>query len=329
MKKSLLLLGVAVAAITSCTNDEVLEMNPQTTISFDSHVNKSTRAVTETTSALSKFYVFGEKGADENYGTSVFNNVAATDDAATSQVWTRSMYSFGAYATKNVSGQFNNVAFDAKNGKLTFTNYTVDDTEDLVAAVVKVNNTNGDKQQTVDLQFKHLLSQVMFEIENGIDNYSMKVTNITLKNVATKGTCEFAGAASWTPASDVNNKVFAQYWDAVSSSYKAINGLSLAKDESVKTEAFFVIPNQVFTPALPANPIVADITVEFWDGAVQVSTNTFENVSVVLPSDAKWTAGYKYVYSARVADANTEYITFNVKTVEAWQDGNTSDVTLN
>lgn len=328
MKKSLLLLGVAVAAITSCTNDEVLEMNPQTTISFDGHVNKSTRAVTETTSDLSTFYVFGEKGADENYGTSVFNNVEATDDAATSQVWTRSMYSFGAYATKNASGKIpTNIAFDAKNGMLTFTNYKVDDTEDLVAAVVKVNNTNGDKQQTVDLQFKHLLSQVMFEIVNGIDNYSMKVTNITLKNVATKGTCEFNGAASWEPANDVNNKVFAQYWDG--SSYKAINGLSLAKDESVKTEAFFVIPNQEFTPALPADPIVADITVEFWDGAVQVSTNQFKNVSVVLPSDAEWTAGYKYVYSARVADANTEYITFNVKTVESWENGTTDKVTLN
>ena len=121
--------------------------------------------------------------------------------------------------------------------------------------------------------------------------------------------------------------MFAQYWDG--SSYKAINGLSLAKDESVKTEAFFVIPSQVFTPAAPANPIVADITVEFWDGAVQVSTNTFENVSVVLPSDAKWAPGYKYVYSAKVADANTTNITFNVKTVDTWSDGTTSDVTLN
>jgi hypothetical protein len=76
MKKSLLLLGVAVAAITSCTNDEVLDINKNTNITFDGFINKGTRTVTSTTTGdLQKFYVFG------NHGTTVdFNNVAVTKD---------------------------------------------------------------------------------------------------------------------------------------------------------------------------------------------------------------------------------------------------------
>lgn len=45
MKKKVWLLGVAVAALTSCTQNEVLEIPESRTIGFESHVDKSTRAV--------------------------------------------------------------------------------------------------------------------------------------------------------------------------------------------------------------------------------------------------------------------------------------------
>lgn len=47
MKKSILMLGLAVAAMTSCTNDEVMEVNQNNLIKFESFVNKGTRTVDE------------------------------------------------------------------------------------------------------------------------------------------------------------------------------------------------------------------------------------------------------------------------------------------
>ena len=52
MKKMLLMLGVAAAAMTSCTNDEVVEMNPTATIQFETFVNKGTRATIDVTNPV-------------------------------------------------------------------------------------------------------------------------------------------------------------------------------------------------------------------------------------------------------------------------------------
>ena len=85
MKKSLFMLGLAVAAMTSCSNDELMEVNTNNVITFESHVDKGTRAVTNTTTAeLTKFYVFGSHGT-----TRVFDNVAVTKEG---KVWKSSSW---------------------------------------------------------------------------------------------------------------------------------------------------------------------------------------------------------------------------------------------
>ena len=96
MKKSLFMLGLAVAAFTSCSNDELMEVNTNNVITFESHVNKGTRAVTNT-DVLTKFYVFGSHGT-----TNVFNNVAVTNDGTgwdyTNHVaWTANTYKFAMF----------------------------------------------------------------------------------------------------------------------------------------------------------------------------------------------------------------------------------------
>ena len=64
MKKSFLMLGVAVAALASCSNEEVVDMPQSRAIQFETFVNHSTRSsVTETTEEnLNKFFVFGNYG---------------------------------------------------------------------------------------------------------------------------------------------------------------------------------------------------------------------------------------------------------------------------
>lgn len=139
MKKNLFLLGLAVAAMTSCTNDEVLDVQQpvQKAIGFESFVNKTSRAVTPTTTpsetkddegnvtaigGLEKFYAYGYYQSTP--ATSVFDGIAVTryilastqSEKATAYwnydldgangnenlaYWTSNIYQFGAYANGN------------------------------------------------------------------------------------------------------------------------------------------------------------------------------------------------------------------------------------
>ena len=104
MKKSLLMLGAAVAALASCTNEEVLNVAQNKAISFESFVGKSTKAIgdIDENNRLSAFYVFGGYGEDENSVdlTNVFNNteVDGNGKAETTEYWNNQYYQFVGYS---------------------------------------------------------------------------------------------------------------------------------------------------------------------------------------------------------------------------------------
>lgn len=312
MKKSFLLLAVAVAAITSCTNDEVLDLNKSANIAFDSFVNKNTRAVTQTTTAgISKFYVYGSFAGT----TSVFENkeVNKVSDAwvyTNPVAWTANEYKFAAYATTNSSTQLTSgIAYDMASGSLTFTDYVADNGHDLVAAVASVNNTSL-ANNTVNLTFKHLLSKVQFKFTSGadVDGQTMEISDITF-SVQPEGTCEFNGAATWTPGS-------------ATPEVKTIPGKTgIAKAAVWTSEDQIVIPNQGLST------VKAAFTATFKDASNNVvNERVFANVPLALAGDAKWQPGYNYIYTATIS-STTSYIKFDVTTVEGWVDSETA-VTL-
>lgn len=308
MKKSLFMLGLAVAAFTSCSNDELMEVNTNNVITFESHVNKGTRAVTNTTTDdLTTFYVFGSHGT-----TRVFDNVAVTKDGSnwdyTNHVaWTANSYKFAAYATTNASAQIT-PAYDNATGKLTFSDVAANDASDLVAATTTVDNT-GLANAAVNLTFKHLLSKVQFVLtNNSSENYTMKISNITFSALK-QGDCVFDGAAAWTAEGTAEALSFAG------------TTTNIAKSAAFTSEDHIVIPNQDL-----AN-VKASFTVEFYDAAdnkVYVKEYTAANgskpdtrVSLALTGDAKWQPGYLYKYTGSITPT-TSYIQFTVTEVEEW-----------
>lgn len=65
MKKNVWLLGVAVAALTSCTQSEVVDVPESRVIGFDTHVDKQTRAtndIGDLSTDFKELYVFGAIG---------------------------------------------------------------------------------------------------------------------------------------------------------------------------------------------------------------------------------------------------------------------------
>lgn len=200
MKKCLLMLGVAAAALSSCSQSEILEVAEGRAIGFSSFVNNNTRAVNEVTKDnLSQYYVFGNYGSD---GTSDWSGLAFNNEINTTlYYWQPSMiYRFGAYADGNggkiaSSGDGAKVIFDAATQKLTFTNYTPDDTKDLVAAVTENETADtyiGSEDSKVSLNFKHLLSQVKLTFTStAAATYKLTISDVKIEGAVSTCTGEY------------------------------------------------------------------------------------------------------------------------------------------
>lgn len=278
------MLGAAIVALSSCTQDEVLNVNENRVISFESHVNKSTRAVTETeTAALQKFFVYGYYGT-----TTVFDGIPVTKDGVNWKYnggvhtpWTGGNYYFGAYAsTNNAAAALSNVSFTG--GKLTIGDYTVNDAEDLVVAWANVNNS-GLTNPKVALDFKHTLSKVVFELTNAsTENLSMKLTDIKI-TVNTNGDCSYDGATlAWG--------------DVKTSAELTFNGTTanISKGTAHTTKEHLVIPGQATAS------ITAAFTAEFYNDSDQlIDTKEFTNVALTV--DGNWKPGFVYKYTADVS----------------------------
>ena len=301
MKKSLFMLGAAIVALSSCTQDEVLNVNENRVISFESHVNKSTRAVTNTTTGdLTKFYVFGNHGT-----TNVFNNVAVTKNGSVWEytnpvAWTANNYKFAAYATTNTSDQLTTgVAYN--DGVLTFSDYVPNDASDLVAAVTTVDNTSL-ANATVNFTFQHLLSKVQFVLtNNSTENYTMKVGDITF-SILKQGDCVYNGTAAWTPEGSAATLTVAG------------TTANIAKGAAFTSEDYIVVPNQALAS------VAASFKVEFYDASSnKVYEKQYTDVALRLIADdsQKWAPGYLYQYTGSIAPT-TSYIKFNVIQVNGW-----------
>lgn len=91
MKKSLFVLGVAVAALASCTQSEVLEVAENRAIGFDAFVGNTTKTLPSSVAKdnFRKFYVYGAAEKETNIWTNFFTNVEVTGTSVGSSAeWT-------------------------------------------------------------------------------------------------------------------------------------------------------------------------------------------------------------------------------------------------
>lgn len=342
MKKSLFVLGVAVAALASCTNEEVVSVPEGNSITFSSFVNNTTKAdATVTKDNLTSFNVFGQYGT-----TSVFTNAPFTGSG---QNWTGEVaywvanetYRFAAYSDGNASLDEANLTFDfgtTNNASLTFKEYAAKDA-DLVAAL-SGDETRTDLSTTpakVDLKFKHMLSKVKFTFKT-TDNHDLQFSVNSLKigsqsdastGAATTGEGKIAGNGSsatvtWTPGTANGS-----YEYAASDNNKVIEDFAVSSTEAAKSVEKIVIPQSNET-------LYATFEVTGTDGGSITETKTFVASLQYDDSGVKeWKPGYIYNYTATITlndlidedDDPYQKIEFTAD-VEAWQTTDAGDLTL-
>ena len=194
MKKFLFLSIAATAMLASCTKDEMVEVNPQNAIGFETFVDKSTRAAVDVTKTnLTAFEVYGWRTKDTRT-EQIFNaqEVTANNGVCTYsplQYWVGGYnYTFEAIAPK--SGN-NGVTFNAANGASTIT-FVSDSETDLIYATESkdlTSTTNLTKTpEAVGLVFNHLLSRVKFSFVNGFpanSDVKLTVTDVKINDAGT------------------------------------------------------------------------------------------------------------------------------------------------
>lgn len=330
MKTNLFLLGMAVAAFSSCTNEEVTDVAQNRAIKFNQFVENNTREVQEVES-LSSFYVFGKfREISNSYTTQIFNN----ESQDTPYYWVANkFYIFGAYADGN-NGKIEDVTFDSAKKQLVFTNYSPDDTKDLVAAIsdeVESGDNPTTNDNKVSLTFHHMLSQVKFTF-NTTDGkeYQIKISNLKINAVKTS-----TGNITLKESNNVTIN-----WENTSATkgdydYPVISDVA-NENKTASSESKLVIPqngtdqlNVIFTATVTGGGL--DKTANF-----TANLSVAENIAGGSSNANTWIPGYRYNYTAEInakmiseggENPGTLYpITFNA-TVNNWETAENQNTT--
>lgn len=306
------MLGVAVAALASCTNEEVVEVAQNRAIKFDSFVNNNTRAVVSgelnsQSDLTSKFFVFGKYDASE---TGSFTGEAFNNDNGDRQVaWVdQQYYRFAAYADGNAGAPITdaNVTYDVAKQTLTFNNYVPDDKKDLVAATAKTGliSTSATQIDKVPLKFQHMLSQVKFTFQTKIDaDYTLAISDIKVNAIKTgKGVyqpSETSAPIKWEAATAGQTEDYA--FGAITDLATPVTG---GQGYSTSAVSLYVIPQS-------NADLEVTFTVKLHGLSITEENAKTANLKAKLaydPADTSgnkgikdyWTPGFKYNYTATI-----------------------------
>lgn len=204
--KKIIFAVVAVVAMASCSNEEVIEVNREQIAFGEVFVDNATRADYSSGKPLNAFKVYGTVS-----GTQIFNGANVTRGSKTNgeawgcdgaaQYWLpSSTYNFAAIvdgeavATSTLPATINHAVADgAGNLDLLYATATV--TTDPNATPTGVN-TNG----VVAFDFNHLLSKLQFKIKNET-NQKYQVTSISVTGAKEDGLYNIA-TETWTTTTE-------------------------------------------------------------------------------------------------------------------------------
>lgn len=186
----------AMLLATSCSSDEVTNVSQDNkdVIRFSINADGTTRAAEEwcNKNLPGSFNVYAASGSklfiDGDEMTNGGSGSAYKSADGAEHFWPESG-TVDFYAIKN-STNSGKTAFDAANGALTVTGYTVNDDvtkqNDLIYAVKK-GQTKASNSTGVELNFRHALAQMVFRGRTSSKNLYVKVKSIEVANLVNKG----------------------------------------------------------------------------------------------------------------------------------------------
>lgn len=222
MKNYLLFGALALSVLGSCSNDDVVDINKGSGISFraslDRPITSRAAGVIDNETNLENLQAFNVTaiGNSANYFTDL--EVTSTDNGntwtpANIYYWPSYDLNFYAYAPHVINGTVN-----ITNAKQEITSFApaqdLADQKDLLIAT-NIGNKADNEDLGVSLNFKHILSQIAVKAKCSNDKVKIEVLGVKLVNMATKADFTFPttpsilsmviGQDKWTNLKDAND----------------------------------------------------------------------------------------------------------------------------
>lgn len=353
--KRFFLAALAIAAIASCTKNEVVSPENQSQeITFQTVVGPATKALDPATQVkfdeANKFYSYAfflpqgknwdaDYASAQNYITQslIEDTVPAADDyswknASATYYWPKQgSLTFFAWTdnTSNptVSGSSTAILCENNTG-IQVLNYSVTDNPNkdmMVAAVAKDKTANENQYVTsgVPTLFSHILSQLEFYVKTKED-YSTSATfalkSLNLKNVYVDGDyTQGSPTASITPWNGYTTQNNIPVYNPASPT--AVTSTSGATALAPNTGDYYIVLPQTFADAIPVIEVVYTITTNY-TGTPVVETVTVEKDLKTIYTD--WEPGKTHQLTITLS---LDEILWDPATVE-WVTDNTPAVTL-
>lgn len=324
MKKNLLLAAMAAAAMTSCSNDDVIEVNQGDKIAFQASMEKLlTRATVESSDDMGIFNVTAI-GNGTNYFTDLTVTKGGTGwDPAITYYWPSYALNFYAYApvkatdkTPDFTGTVQ-IANGAKQIVGFSPEQTVSDQKDLL-----ISCNNGQKLASVPMNFKHALSQIEVKAKKADENVKIEVIGVKLVNLGTKANFTFpeaktekgynlTKAACWSDPSEKDQP--AKAYMVKGSTAKELG--TTAESIMFGTDNFMVIPQKMNPWGGTAAKtgaylsVLCRISVKNGANLTQIypqpaagATTTDTYAFSAVPITPDWEPGKKYTYTLTFCD---------------------------
>ena len=312
--------------LAGCTKVEVKDVPENRAIQFSNYVSNPVKSI-DGKENLEKFIVYGN--TDDN--DVIFNGVEVTWDNASNtasysptRYWTNNTYRFAAYSEENAAIEQGTVTFNYNatgTAYLAISGYVVENgSKDLIYATTGQNeytyNGSEANMPSVELEFKHILSQIEFNFtkDETLDGHDITISDIKV-NAVSKGSYNTASLDNaWIPAADKADYTFTPDNAVISGN---------VADASVTTSkaSLILLPqgvtNYKVTFTLTWNKFNAD-----GSEAEEEMTDNFE-VSIAGAENGEWAPGKHYIYSATINASNLGEIpiVFTVTDDFNWENG--------
>ena len=326
MKKAFYMMAAAAIALSSCSSEETTDVAKSSAITFRPTVGLNSRGVEMTTNDLNEMWVTGfYQKADEVY----FSDLKFTKEKGSTTntfipsapvFWQEGRtYKFVAISpAKSEWPAGLTITRDAVTCENFEPKTDILAQKDMIIKAVEANNEQWGKD--LELNFKHILSQIQIKVKNGNENLVYNIKAVRIKSVVGKKKLTYAtttNTSTWEDIAGVNSD--AQYTLTFNNAYK-LDGKNTTN--LTLTSADATVENGGGAMLIPQN-------VTAWDGA-KVDDNAAYNggtyISIYL--NVKMASGNKFMYPAGAQGEQTYgWVAIPVPAIN-WEEGNKYIYTL-
>lgn len=326
MKKAFYMMAAAAIALSSCSSEETTDVAKSSAITFRPTVGLNSRGAEMTTDDLNEMWVTGfYQKADEVY----FSDLKFTKEKGSTTntfipsapvFWQEGRtYKFVAISpAKSEWPAGLTITRDAVTCENFEPKTDILAQKDMIIKAVEANNDQWGKE--LELNFKHILSQIQIKVKNGNENLVYNIKAVRIKSVVGKKKLTYAtttNTSTWEDIADVNSD--AQYTLTFNNAYK-LDGKNTTN--LTLTSADATVENGGGAMLIPQK-------VTAWDGA-KVDDNAAYNggtyISIYL--NVKMASGNKFMYPAGAQGEQTYgWVAIPVPAIN-WEEGNKYIYTL-